>query len=109
MAETRPSYTREDSALESMSVLPEVSTDERSSSEDEKACHDGKNNHLAREVSANDPIDYINAEGNFLANGKERPIESANDIATRCISLEDDPTLEVGDFHQFRVDWRARS
>ncbi|SCV71209.1 BQ2448_2797 [Microbotryum intermedium] len=32
---------------------------------------------------------------NLLANGKERPIETAEDISTRCISLEDDPTLIV--------------
>ncbi|SCV71689.1 BQ2448_3277 [Microbotryum intermedium] len=32
---------------------------------------------------------------NLLSNGKERPIETAEDISTRCISLEDDPTLIV--------------
>ncbi|GAA5887704.1 hypothetical protein JCM6882_001503 [Rhodosporidiobolus microsporus] len=39
-------------------------------------------------------------ESNILANGKERPIETAEDIATRCISLEDDPTLPI---HTFRM------
>ncbi|GAA5838052.1 hypothetical protein JCM11251_006835 [Rhodosporidiobolus azoricus] len=37
---------------------------------------------------------------NLLSNGKERPIETAEDIATRCISLEDDPTLPI---HTFRM------
>ncbi|SGY63559.1 BQ5605_C007g04806 [Microbotryum silenes-dioicae] len=32
---------------------------------------------------------------NLLSNGKERPIETAEDISTRCISLEDDPTIPV--------------
>ncbi|KAK4052813.1 hypothetical protein OIV83_002100 [Microbotryomycetes sp. JL201] len=32
---------------------------------------------------------------NLLANGKERPIETAEDIATRCISLEDDPSMVI--------------
>ncbi|GAA5835259.1 hypothetical protein JCM11251_006662 [Rhodosporidiobolus azoricus] len=40
------------------------------------------------------------AAENMLANGKERPIETAEDIATRCISLEDDPTLPI---HTFRM------
>ncbi|GAA5886511.1 hypothetical protein JCM6882_001666 [Rhodosporidiobolus microsporus] len=39
-------------------------------------------------------------DSNILANGKERPIETAEDIATRCISLEDDPTLQI---HTFRM------
>ncbi|GAA5917230.1 hypothetical protein JCM5296_002400 [Sporobolomyces johnsonii] len=40
------------------------------------------------------------AQKNILANGKERPIETAEDIATRCMSLEDDPEMVV---HTFRM------
>ncbi|GAA5873783.1 hypothetical protein JCM1840_002073 [Sporobolomyces johnsonii] len=40
------------------------------------------------------------AQKDILANGKERPIETAEDIATRCMSLEDDPEMVV---HTFRM------
>ncbi|BGP19367.1 hypothetical protein JCM10213v2_007456 [Rhodosporidiobolus nylandii] len=40
-------------------------------------------------------------DSNLLANGKERPIETAEDIATRCISLEDDPTLPIQTFRMY--------
>ncbi|KAK4052815.1 hypothetical protein OIV83_002102 [Microbotryomycetes sp. JL201] len=43
---------------------------------------------------ADEAVEDLAAE-NLLANGKERPIETAEDIATRCISLDDDPTLPV--------------
>ncbi|SCZ99587.1 BZ3500_MvSof-1268-A1-R1_Chr3-1g06126 [Microbotryum saponariae] len=60
---------------------------------DDKVDHDGAEQHVAAPgpdaaVADLDPR-------NLLANGKERPIETAEDISTRCISLEDDPTLIV--------------
>ncbi|GAA5965378.1 hypothetical protein JCM8115_002013 [Rhodotorula mucilaginosa] len=51
------------------------------------------------EVHAHNPWAEAGEE-NMLANGKERPIETAEDIATRCISLEDDPLMPV---HTFRM------
>ncbi|CEQ40884.1 SPOSA6832_02564 [Sporobolomyces salmonicolor] len=45
--------------------------------------------------------DYLHvAQKDILANGKERPIETAEDIATRCMSLDDDPEMAV---HTFRM------
>ncbi|BGP34737.1 hypothetical protein JCM10296v2_006559 [Rhodotorula toruloides] len=55
------------------------------------------------DVKATDPADYSPdqpEDKNVLANGKERPIETAEDIATRCISLEDDPSMAI---HTFRM------
>ncbi|GAA5995294.1 hypothetical protein JCM5350_002071 [Sporobolomyces pararoseus] len=45
--------------------------------------------------------DYLHvAAKDIMANGKERPIETAEDISTRCMSLEDDPDMIV---HTFRM------
>ncbi|GAA6013368.1 hypothetical protein JCM10207_000871 [Rhodosporidiobolus poonsookiae] len=59
---------------------------------------DEKKEEFGADVKNEDPsvgfMDRVD-ESNILANGKERPIETAEDIATRCISLEDDPTLPI--------------
>ncbi|GAA5879973.1 hypothetical protein JCM16303_004422 [Sporobolomyces ruberrimus] len=40
--------------------------------------------------------DYLHvAAKDIMANGKERPIETAEDISTRCMSLEDDPNMII--------------
>ncbi|GAA5835822.1 hypothetical protein JCM3766R1_005858 [Sporobolomyces carnicolor] len=45
--------------------------------------------------------DYLHvAAKDIMANGKERPIETAEDISTRCMSLEDDPEMII---HTFRM------
>ncbi|GAA6013376.1 hypothetical protein JCM10207_000874 [Rhodosporidiobolus poonsookiae] len=64
---------------------------------------DEKKDAFETDVKNDDPsvgfMDRVD-QANILANGKERPIETAEDIATRCISLEDDPTLPI---HTFRM------
>ncbi|KDE06610.1 hypothetical protein MVLG_03106 [Microbotryum lychnidis-dioicae p1A1 Lamole] len=58
---------------------------------DAKIDHDVAEQHVA---APDAPVADLDPR-NLLANGKERPIETAEDISTRCISLEDDPTLIV--------------
>lgn len=86
----RPAYTREGSVSSlpqhDAGTVPYASSDpdeKANDSFDEKAGH-----HVAASIASV-------ASENMLANGKERPIETANDIATRCVSLDDDPTLVV--------------
>ncbi|BGP54983.1 hypothetical protein JCM8202v2_002571 [Rhodotorula sphaerocarpa] len=67
---------------------------------DEKDEKDGfQTSEVQPTYEGHNPWEEAGAE-NMLANGKERPIETAEDIATRCISLEDDPQMPV---HTFRM------
>ncbi|TNY19127.1 peptide transporter MTD1 [Rhodotorula diobovata] len=49
--------------------------------------------HRATDPAARE-ADELDAE-DVLANGKERPIETAADLGTRCLSLDDDPTMPI--------------
>ncbi|BGP27035.1 hypothetical protein JCM10295v2_005997 [Rhodotorula toruloides] len=98
MVTVRNPFRRQDSV--DATVAPELhrnaSDDLVKTPTDEKEAYNG-------DVKATDPADYSPdqlEDKNVLANGKERPIETAEDIATRCISLEDDPTMAI---HTFRM------
>ncbi|BGP34717.1 hypothetical protein JCM10296v2_006539 [Rhodotorula toruloides] len=98
MVNVRNPFRRQDSV--DATTAPELhrnaSDDLVKTPTDEKEAYTG-------DVKATDPADYSPdqlEDKNVLANGKERPIETAEDIATRCISLEDDPSMAI---HTFRM------
>ncbi|GAA5847863.1 hypothetical protein JCM9279_006672 [Rhodotorula babjevae] len=49
--------------------------------------------HRATDPAARE-ADELDAD-DLLSNGKERPIETASDIGTRCLSLDDDPSMSI--------------
>jgi hypothetical protein len=116
MAEPRKPFVRQDSvsgAVDPAVLAPAPSPDyldeTKSGFTDEKKVQSSHLNPADEEEEELDPA-------NRLASGRERPIETAEDIATRfvlsllsgkgegmessCISLEDDPTLHI---HTFRM------
>lgn len=90
----RPTFARQASDLPADSIAhspthsSDLNSDEKTGAEsyDEKKGLDGEHFHPAslRSVRSEDIID-----------GHERPIETAEDLTQRCISLEDDPELPV--------------
>ncbi|GAA5984472.1 hypothetical protein JCM11641_006993 [Rhodosporidiobolus odoratus] len=102
MVTVRNPFRRQDSlagVVDPATLAPSASKDSvPSTPSDEKDLYGAET-----KAASDDPdvgfMDKVD-ESNLLANGKERPIETADDIATRCISLEDDPTLPI---HTFRM------
>ncbi|GAA5866212.1 hypothetical protein JCM8547_007204 [Rhodosporidiobolus lusitaniae] len=110
MVTVRNPFKRQDSvsgALDPHTLVESSSNDEHKigTPEDEKDGFDIKTSavdgpHLKEGEGFFDHVD----QKDLLANGKERPIETAEDMTTRCISLEDDPTLPI---HTFRMYFLA--
>ncbi|GAA6030931.1 hypothetical protein JCM8097_008943 [Rhodosporidiobolus ruineniae] len=104
MVTVRNPFRRQDSiagAVDPATLAHTTSNDLKASPpafEDEKDAFDVK----AAAADADPNVGFMDKvdNANILENGKERPIETAEDIATRCISLEDDPTLPI---HTFRM------
>ncbi|KAM0748112.1 peptide transporter MTD1 [Meredithblackwellia eburnea MCA 4105] len=99
MATHRPTYQREDSisGVDPTHALQRTPSDVKTPSlKDDFKEKDGG----VVAIDSAGEIEILAAE-NVLDNGKERPIETANDIATRCMSLEDDPTLPVFTFRMW--------
>ncbi|GAA5984935.1 hypothetical protein JCM10908_002459 [Rhodotorula pacifica] len=109
MVQLRNPFKRQDSIDATSATLPELhSTPLHStpSGDDVKASlqDDEKEAALAHvepgaEAPVVNPWDEARPE-DIGANGKERAIEGAADITTRCLSLEDDPEMPV---HTFRM------
>ncbi|BGP50986.1 hypothetical protein JCM10450v2_006912 [Rhodotorula kratochvilovae] len=103
MVAVRNPFKRQNSvdAVADPTLQHTISKDDAKTPVDEK---DG----FATDVQDSEPIDNpygeVHNHKNLLANGKERPIETAEDIATRCISLEDDPSMVI---HTFRMYFLA--
>ncbi|GAA6055417.1 hypothetical protein JCM3770_006982 [Rhodotorula araucariae] len=83
--------------------LPTALTGDENEKDDKDAVDDGEptaitSAHDVHPHHATDPAaleaDELDAK-DMLANGKERPIETAADIGTRCLSLDDDPTTPI--------------
>ncbi|TKA53580.1 hypothetical protein B0A53_03871 [Rhodotorula sp. CCFEE 5036] len=101
MVTMRNPFKRQDSV--DATTAPELH--HTASAEDVKSPVDEKDGFVDSNVAGTHEVHGHNpwedaGEENRLANGKERPIETAEDIATRCISLEDDPQMPV---HTFRM------
>ncbi|GAA5902251.1 hypothetical protein JCM8208_007240 [Rhodotorula glutinis] len=98
MVAVRNPFKRQDSvdAVADPTLHPTVSNASKAPS-DEK---DGYAADVQDTLPIDNPYGEVHNEKNLLANGKERPIETAEDIATRCISLEDDPNMVI---HTFRM------
>ncbi|SGY39352.1 BQ5605_C003g02205 [Microbotryum silenes-dioicae] len=84
---------------------PQIDTDEDSTEKDSSGEGNVDEKTATLEPSPAKPI-AVNVKGgnadvselepdSLLPNGKERPLETTEDIAYRCISLEDDPTMLV--------------
>jgi hypothetical protein len=97
-------FKRQDSVAGSETVAKPASThsDEKNAAtdrypEDQKLGFEVSTAPVSQDAHLNpadESVDDLDPR-NRLANGKERPIETAEDIATRCISLEDDPEMII--------------
>ncbi|GJN93053.1 hypothetical protein Rhopal_006098-T1 [Rhodotorula paludigena] len=99
MVSVRNPFRRQDS----MDATTAPTVHQSPSSDDVKSPSEEKDDYGVGVVKASDPADVPFdqlADRYRLENGKERPIETAEDIATRCISLEDDPSMQI---HTFRM------
>ncbi|KAL8280305.1 hypothetical protein RQP46_007222 [Phenoliferia psychrophenolica] len=96
MATLRPGYKREGSM--SAEELKNAVASGSPKSDTKEFLDDAKVDSSATVV--NGEVGEALDPSNLLANGKERPIETALDYATRLVSLDDDPTLPV---HTFRM------
>ncbi|GAA6063037.1 hypothetical protein JCM10212_001016 [Sporobolomyces blumeae] len=108
MVNVRNPFKRQDSVSGAMDPTNELNKSSSLSDDyDVKTPQDEKESALAYEPEvavAADGVhkaDYLHvAAKDIMANGKERPIETAEDISTRCMSLEDDPNMII---HTFRM------
>lgn len=81
----RPTYPRQDSvsgAIDPAVLAPKASPEYYADDSKSQFQIDDKNPNLAHLNPADEEVDDLD-ERNRLANGKERPIETAEDIATR--------------------------
>ncbi|KAI5475579.1 hypothetical protein MNV49_001135 [Pseudohyphozyma bogoriensis] len=95
----RPTYTREESTSNIDTHVLAPAAPASPALDDDKKDFSANEKSAAGIVDEDGDVEYIQAK-NMLDNGKERPIETAEDISTRCMSLEDDPTMII---HTFRM------
>ncbi|GAA6061462.1 hypothetical protein JCM10212_005665 [Sporobolomyces blumeae] len=109
MVTVRNPFKRQDSTSGAMAPPTHDLAKSSSLSEDDdvKTPQDEKDSPLAYAAEVDVAVDGVHkadylhvAAKDIMANGKERPIETAEDISTRCMSLEDDPDMLV---HTFRM------